>query len=120
MQLALDKSTNDLFKPAGGGVSRVSEGRYTVQAVKSRLQTMLGEWVLDPIVGWLNFSDFEKNYNLFDIELRAREVILGTKDVLSVDEINLKVSKRVLNLTFKATTIYGGIDLTIPWNNTGT
>jgi len=119
MQLALDKSTNDLTKPAGGGVSRVSEGRYTIQAVQSKLQTILGEWSLDPTVGWLNFADFDKNYNLFDIEMRAREVILGTKGVLSVDEMNLEVSKRILTLSFKATTIYGGIDLTIPWTTTG-
>lgn len=120
MQLALDKSTNDLFKPAGGGVTRTSEGRYTVQAVQSKLQTILGEWTLDPTVGWLNFADFEKNYNLFDIELRAREIILGTKGVLAIDEMDLAVSKRVLTLSFKATTIYGGISLTVPWTKIGT
>ena len=120
MQLALDKSTNDLFKPAGGGVTRVSEGRYTVQAVQSKLRTILGEWPLDPTVGWLNFDDFKKNYNLFDIELRARKIILETEGVLTIDEMDLVVSKRVLTLSFKATTVYGGISLTVPWDNIGT
>lgn len=115
MQLALNKETNDLFKPAGGGVTRVDEGRYTVQLVRNRLQTSLGEWLLDPDIGWLNINDFEKGYDLFDIELRAIKVILETTGVQSVDEIDLNMQGRKLYLTFKATTIYGTINETVPW-----
>lgn len=116
VQIALDEATNDIIKVEGGGIARVTDGRYTVQLVKNKLLTLLGEWVLDPSKGWLNFSDYKKNPDLFDIELRAREVILSVRGVQKIDTIGLELSKRVLTLTFTATTIYGGIDLTIPWS----
>jgi len=115
IQLALDPSTHDLIKPVGGGVSRVSDGRYTVQATKSRLKAILGEWALDESVGWLNFDDFKKGYNLFDIESRARVIILQTKGVKSISSMTSSVSNRVLTLTFKANTEYGTFDLSVPW-----
>lgn len=118
MQLALDKATNDLFKPKGGGVTRVSDGRFVVQQVQSKLRTMLGEFALNPTVGWVNFDDYIKNPDLYGLELRARQVILSTQGVLTVDTINLTLGNdRVLYLTFTATTIYGGIDLTVPWSS---
>lgn len=115
MQLALDESTHDLIKPIGGGVSRVDKGRYTIQLVKCKLMTRLGEWALDTSLGWLSYDDYDRNYDLFDLELRATEIILGCKGVQSIDEMTLEVRERKLTLTFKATTIYGEIDLTIPW-----
>lgn len=117
IQLALDSSTNDLIKRPGGGYERVDKGRYTVQTVKCKLNTVLGEWALDPSLGWLNFSDFRKQYDLFDIEVRATKIILGTEGVLTVDSIHLVMKGRTLTLTFTATTIYGKIDLTIPWSS---
>lgn len=111
MQKALDSATHDLIIG-----SNVTEGRFTVQLVKCKLLTKLGEWKLDPTVGWLSFDEFEKNPDLFDIELRATEIILSCVGVQSVDEMNLNLGKdRVLYLDFKATTIYGVISLTIPW-----
>lgn len=115
MQLALGKDSNDLILKAGGGVERVSDGRYTVQLVKNRLLTGLGEWLLDPRIGWLATSDFEKNPDLFDIELRARKIILSTPNVRTIEEMNLELKDRTLNLTFQATTTFGLIDLTVPW-----
>jgi hypothetical protein len=117
MQLALDHDTNDLIKGATGGVERVTDGRYTVQAVRSKLKTNLGDWVLDPSIGWLNYTDFKKGYDLFDIEDRAREIILQTQGVEAIDTIDLIVHQRKLTLTFSARTIYGVINLTIPWGN---
>lgn len=116
IQIALDEATNDIIKLDNGNIARVKEGRYTVQLVKNKLQTILGEWLLDASKGWLNFNDFRRNPDLFDIEIRAKEVILSCKGVQSVDSINLKISNRVLNLTFVASTIYGVIELTIPWS----
>ena len=115
MQLALDESTHDLIKPVGGGVSRVDKGRHTIQLVRCKLLTRLGEWALDTSLGWVAFEDYDRGYNLFDLEIRATEVILSCSGVQSVDEMTLKVAKRQLILSFKATTIYGEIDLTIPW-----
>mgnify|MGYP003633792040 FL=1 len=118
IQLALDKVTNDLIKPASGGVSRVDTGRYTVQLVKNRLQTQLGEWRLNPSLGWLSFeTDFTKKPDLFDIELRATNIILNTTGVLAINSISIALEGRKLYLSFTASTIYGNIDLTIPWGN---
>jgi hypothetical protein len=114
-QLAIDKSTYDLIKPVGGGVARVEDGRFTVQQVTSKLNTFLGEWSLDPSVGWLNFEDFKKSYDLFSIENRARRIILGTQGVKEILNLEVVVEKRVLTLSFSARTIYGEIDLDIPW-----
>ena len=115
MQLALDSTTHDLMKPAGGGVSRVTEGRYTVQLVKCKLLTKLGEWALNTSLGWVAYDDYDRNYDLFDLELRATEIILSCVGVQSVDTINLSVNDRILTISFTATTIYGEIDVTIPW-----
>ena len=116
IQLALSKATNDLIKLPDGGVSRVSDGRYTTQLVQNKLLTSLGEWALDPTIGWIGTDDFERNPDLFDIELRARLIILGTKGVQTIDSFSLELTNRTLYLKFTASTIYGGIDLTVPWS----
>lgn len=116
MQLALDGVNNDLILKAGGGVERISSGRYTVQLVKNRLLTALGEWQLDPRIGWLALTDYEKNPDLFDIELRARQIILSTPNVKSIESMNLTLEARTLLLTFQAITTFGVIDLTVPWS----
>lgn len=116
IQMALDPATNDLIEVEGGGIARVSGGRYTVQLVRSKLLTSLGEWRLDPRKGWINFDDYVRNPDLFDIEMRVRAIILGTKGVQKIDSMNLSLEKRVLTLKFTATTIYGGINLTVPWS----
>ncbi len=113
-QIALSTSTHDLVKLEGGGIARVSVGEYTTQLVKCKLKTQLGEWRLDPKKGWLNFADFVKNPDLFDLELRARTIILSCKGVQKIDSLKLELSSRTLIITFIATTIYGGIELTLP------
>ena len=116
-QLALNQATYDLYKPSGGGVSRVEKGRFTVQLVQSKLRTILQEWILDSTIGWINQNDFEKNYSIYDIEDRARRIILSTRGVLSIISMHSLYSQRVLTLQFTADTMYGEIDLTIPWDN---
>lgn len=118
-QLALDKGTNDLFKPAGGGVTRVTEGRFIVQQVQCKLKTILNEWVLDSRIGWLNADDFDRNYDIYDLEDRARSIILGVQGVKSIITLNSTYSQRTLEIQFTADTIYGTIDVTVPWNTTG-
>lgn len=115
-QLALDEKTNDLIRVEGKGFARVSDGRYVVQLAKNKLLTSLGEWKLDKSIGWLQREDYERNPDLFDIEMRAVKVLLSVPGLQSVDDIKLKLESRVLIITFNATTIYGGIDLTIPWS----
>lgn len=113
--LALDKITGDLYKPEGGGVTRVTDGRFVVQQVQSKLRTLLGEWILDPTVGWVSMSDFEKNYDRSGIERRAREIILETQGVRSIELLTTSYSKRKLTIQFRAKTLYGFIDLSVPW-----
>ena len=114
--LALEKGTNDLFKPVGGGVTRTEEGRFIIQQVRSKLQTWLGEWSLNPGIGWLSVSDYEKNFDIFNIEARARSIILGTQGVESIISLDSTYNSRTLTVTFKAKTIYGEIDLEVPWS----
>tara|TARA_R110002153_G_scaffold49927_1_gene140743 strand:+ start:2017 stop:2367 length:351 start_codon:yes stop_codon:yes gene_type:complete len=115
MQLALDKSTGDLIKGVNGGVERVDKGRFTVQQVQSKLRTWLGEWRLNPTIGWVNFDDFNKSYDQFDIETRARRIILETQDVLAIDSMEVTYKNRKLSILFEAKTTYGTISLTVPW-----
>lgn len=115
-QMALGYETNDLIKVVGGGIARVDKGRFVVQLVKNKLLTTLGEWLLDPRKGWINLDDFRRNPDLFDIEIRVRNIILSVNGVQRIDTLNLDLSNRKLNLTFTATTIYGGIELDIPWS----
>jgi hypothetical protein len=116
--MALDKDTNDLILPTEGGISRVKDGRFVVQQVSSRLKTWLGEWALDPTVGWLNIDDFKKQYDLFDIEDKAKVIILSTQGVNSVIDIHSILHKRVLTVYITAHTIYGEISLDVPWGLT--
>ena len=115
MHLALDKTTGDLIKGEFGGVERVEEGRFIVQQVQCKLRTWLGEWALDSAVGWVNLEDFDRNFDVFDLETRARRIILNTQGVLAIDELKAEYSKRKLTISFKARTIYGDISLDVPW-----
>ena len=115
MHLALDKGTGDLIKNPLGGIERVSEGRFVVQQVQSKLRTWLEEWALDYTVGWLGVNDFEKGFDRFDIETRARNIILNTQGVLAVSTLTTEFKDRKLTIEFTAKTIYGDIELTIPW-----
>jgi hypothetical protein len=119
MQLALGEGTGDLIKGATGGVDRVNDGRFTIQQTRSRLSTALGEWALDHSVGWLNAESFIKNPNMYDLEAQATRIILSTKGVLSILSMELEMKARMLVLNFRADTIYGSIDLTVPWSKTG-
>lgn len=115
--IALDKATGDVMKPIGGGIQRVKDGRFIVQQVQCKLRTFLGEWILDSRIGFLNFDNFEKNFSTYDIEDKARELILGTKGVLSISSLVSTYKDRKLNISFQATTVYGTIDSEVPWDN---
>lgn len=116
VQIALDEESNDLIMLDTGGFLRVKDGRYTIQLVRNKLRTMLGEWKLDPTIGWLSLADLKHNPDLFDLELRAKKIILGTKGVQAISSMDISMSQRILSISFKATTIYGGISLTVPWS----
>ena len=114
IHLALDRLTNDLIIGDKGFV-RVSEGRFVVQQVRSKLRTVLGEWVLDRSVGFIERADLTKGYDAFELETRATEIILGTAGVLAVDEIGQTYNNRKLTISFKARTIFGEISSEVKW-----
>ena len=114
--LALDKKTNDLIKIPGEGVCRVTSGRFIVQLVQNKLKTLLGEWVLDDQIGYLSLEDdYIKNFDVFKLEARLIEIVINTKNVKSLDSINIIYNKRQLDIQFTATTTFGKIDLSKPW-----
>ena len=113
MYLALDEQTSDLVLSAGGGLKRITGVDFVAQQVQSKLRTLLGEWIPDKSVGWLAIADFEKNYNTFEIEKRARIIILETQGVLIINNLQSSYSNRKLDLTFNAVTVYGEIGLTL-------
>ena len=115
-QIAMDKVTNDIIL-SPTGIERVNKGRYTTQLVQARLRTSLGSWRLNTDLGWLSNEDFKHKPDLFDIELRARTIILGTTGVLSIENLTMSLVDRKLQVTFTAKTIYGEINLTVPWGN---
>jgi hypothetical protein len=119
MQLALGEGTGDLIKGDTGGVVRVQDGRFTIQQTRSKLSTALGEWALDPRVGWVNAMTFTKAPDLYDLEANATRIILGTNGVLSILSLDIEMKARTLLLNFRAETTYGTIDLTVPWSKTG-
>ena len=112
---ALDYNNNDLIKTSQG-TTRVSDGRATVQIVRCKLRTLLGELSLSPELGWLEWADYERNPDLFGLEIRAKSIILGTQGVQKIDTFTISLDARVVSITFTATTIYGTIDLTVPWS----
>lgn len=118
MQLATNKGSHDLILKEGGGVLRCDKGRYTVQLVQSRLRTLLGEWVLDDSIGFINFTDLKKNYSQNELEQRATEIIVSTTGVLELLTMTLTLKRtRDLVIDFKARTIFGDIDTTVPWTD---
>ena len=114
--IALDKATNDIYKKQGGGIVRVTDGRFVVQQVSCKLKAVLGEWILDKSIGFMNLTDLVKDYDLFDIQLRLTEIVTSTQGVLSLDSVDFNYKDRVLKVDFTATTIYGLIDTSIPWD----
>ncbi len=114
LQLALDSATDDLVKLEGGGYLRVKDRDYTIQSVRTRLRTNLGDWLLDLKYGWLSLEkDYVRNPDIYGIEVKARNIILQTQGVQGIVSLESRLEKRTLYLTFTALTIYGNISLVI-------
>ena len=114
MQLALDRNNNDLIFNSEG-VDRIDKGRYTVQLVRNRLRVWVGEYKLNPTIGFLNEQDFIKDFKIYDIEAKAREIILTTKGVKDITKMSSTLEGRRLSINFKARTAYGEIEDALDW-----
>lgn len=104
--LKLDEN-NDII--IGRGAARTSGADYTLQLVKNRLWTRLGEVNLDRELGvpWTQLLDKGTNIGYFQAILY--DTIQETPGVAQVTSIALipNYSARTLTVTFTATTIYG-------------
>ena len=109
MHFALD-GNNDIV--IGRGAGRVDDSQYTLQLVKNRLLTLLGEWEFDRSIGLPWFTTLlGANYDINVIETQVRNTILQTSGVASLVSLNIDVERtaRQATIRFEATTIYNTI-----------
>jgi hypothetical protein len=107
-------SDNDII--IGRGASRVAGKEFTIQLVKNRLLTVLGEWKADTSLGLPWFSDIMvKAPDLSLVEGLILDCIKRTKHVLDVTSIDLSLNEktRTLTVTFTALTDWGLFDSTV-------
>ena len=95
----------------GRQVSRTDKLEYTVQLVKCRLLTFLGEWALDRGIGvpWTGVLD--RSYDISATKFAIQNTIQTTVGVKSINSLSLKAdpTTRLLTVEFTATSIYGEI-----------
>jgi len=112
--LKLDPNTWDII--IGRGAERVEGLAFTAQMVRSRLQTVLGEWKPTPALGmpWFD-SVFTKAPDISLIQALVIEEIKKVEHVKDVSYIKLGFDKgaRTLNITFTAISDWGDIDSNI-------
>lgn len=109
---ALDEN-NDIFLK-DGKIHTVSEAPETVQQIRSRLLTYLGEWFLNTESGVDYFGIvFVKPVNLSLIESEIKSIIIGTDGVIQLNEFELDYDSttRKLTVDFEAETIFGVINV---------
>lgn len=107
-------SNNDII--IGRGTTRVAGRELTIQLVKCKLLTVLGEWKADPSLGIPWFSDIMvKAPDLSLVEGLILTCIKNTPHVLDVISINLQLDKdnRVLTVTFEALSDWGLFESTV-------
>lgn len=106
--LQLD-SEHDIM--VGRRIGRVGGAEYVAQLVKCRVQTFLGEWPIDPSIGMPWKSILEKGYNINIIYASIHNTIATTSGVKSVTSLQIAQDRKIrqLQVTYTATTIYGGV-----------
>lgn len=113
--LKLD-SNNDII--VGRGTSRVAGLEYTIQLVRNRLLTVLGEWKADPSRGLPWFSEIMvKASDLSLVEGLILTSIKDTPHVQDVLSINLNLDKgsRLLSVSFEALSDWGLFESNVPF-----
>ena len=112
--LQLD-SNNDIV--IGRGTSRIGGLDYTIQLVKNKLLTVLGEWKANTTLGLPWFSDIlVKAADLSLVEGLILTCIKNTPHVIDVVSIDLALNKdsRVLTVTFEAISDWGLFSASVP------
>lgn len=114
MNLKLDSNTWDII--IGRGAERVEGVEFTAQMVRSRLQTVLGEWEPVPTLGmpWFD-SVFTKAIDISIIQSLVVDEIRKVAHVIDVTTMDLNLDKRsrMLYINFTAMSDWGEISDTI-------
>lgn len=95
----------------GRQVERTDKLGYTVQLVKCRLLTFMGEWPLDRSLGLPWTGVLDRSYDISATRFAIQNVIQTTTGIKSLNSLNLVANPqtRILTVEFTATSIYGEI-----------
>jgi hypothetical protein len=108
--LAIDPNTGDLI--IGRSATRIAGVDYTAQLLRSRLQTLLGEWIQDTTLGidWLELLG--RKAPLVEIERKMRILILATNNVSTIISLALVPDYRYRKLSadFVVASTYGTVE----------
>jgi hypothetical protein len=119
ISLAVDKC-NDIFLE-NGNLCRVTGSAQTIQFVRQRLLTYLGEWFLDTLAGLPYFQQIlVKPANEILTEAVIKNEIATTPEVqeLTSFEFTFDRSVRIVNIDFTAITEYGEVSASLKMNQT--
>lgn len=108
MNYLLDEN-NDIV--VGKRIARVSGARHVAQLVKCRLDTFLGEWIIDPSVGIPWDVVLVRGYDLEVVYHAVHRKIATTRGVNKINSFSMVPDKkqRKLLIQFEAETNYGVI-----------
>jgi hypothetical protein len=108
--LAIDPVSGDLI--IGRGATRIAGVDYTAQLLRSRLQTLLGEWEQDTELGidWLGMLG--RKAPLLEIERKLRTLILETSDVKAIVSLTIVPDYRYrkLAIDFVVLSTFGTVE----------
>ena len=103
MDLLLDKTTHDLTLK-NGDLQLVDGGNWVQQSIKQNLQTLLGEWFLDPTIGLPWFDEImQKGTSRSRVQQLLIREIIKTNGVEKLNSLTLDLdpSTRRAVVTFE-------------------
>lgn len=108
-EMALTGNPWDLYFENGDLVI-INEAEYLQQKIGIKLKFFYQEWFLDTTKGIDYFGlVFVKNPNLNAIDNMIKVTILEVNEIIELLEYTSSFNNRILNISFKANTIYGEI-----------
>ena len=102
---ALDENGDMTF--GGNNKNFLKDIKAVIQAIKTRIKLLKGEWWENTETGFPLFQDILGKYDYLKIKNRIVERIQQTKGVLSVANIDIEYENRKLNFNCTVSTIYG-------------
>lgn len=102
---ALDENGDMTF--GGNNKNFLKDIKAVIQAIKTRIKLLKGEWWENTETGFPLFQDILGNYDYLKIKNRIVERIQQTQGVLSVTNIEIEYDNRKLNFNCTVSTICG-------------